>query len=62
MILLMDCADHCLKARLEKRMGTSGRDDDNDAAIAQRLAAYKEQTLPILKQFGDVMVQKVGFV
>ena len=62
MVLLLDCAEHRLQYRLDKRKASSNRSDDTEAAIAHRLAAYKEHTLPVVGQFGQIQIQKVGFV
>jgi adenylate kinase len=47
-VLFFDVADRELLARLEKRRGVEGRADDDPAAVAVRLKAYREQTAPVL--------------
>ena len=47
-VLFFDVADQELLARLEKRRGLEGRADDDPAAVAVRLKAYREQTAPVL--------------
>lgn len=47
-VLFFDVADRELLARLEKRRGVEHRADDDPAAVAVRLKAYREQTAPVL--------------
>ena len=47
-VLFFDVADQELLARLEKRRGVEHRADDDPAAVAVRLKAYREQTAPVL--------------
>ena len=47
-VLFFDVADAELVARIEKRRGVEGRADDDPAAVAVRLKAYREQTAPVL--------------
>ena len=47
-VLFFDVADAELLARIEKRRGVEGRADDDPAAVAVRLKAYREQTAPVL--------------
>lgn len=47
-VLFFDVADAELLARLEKRRGVEHRADDDPAAVAVRLKAYREQTAPVL--------------
>ena len=47
-ILFFDVADAELLARLEKRRGVEHRADDDPAAVAVRLKAYRDQTAPVL--------------
>lgn len=47
-VLFFDVADEELLDRLEKRRGVEGRADDDPAAVARRLRAYREQTAPVL--------------
>jgi len=47
-ILFFDVADAELLARLAKRRGVEHRADDDPAAVAVRLKAYRDQTAPVL--------------
>ena len=47
-VLFFDVADAELLARLEKRRGVEHRADDDPAAIAVWLKAYRDQTAPVL--------------
>ena len=47
-VLFFDVADAELLARLEKRRGVEHRADDDPAAVAVRLKAYRDQTAPVL--------------
>jgi adenylate kinase len=47
-VLFFDVPDAEILARLEKRRGIEGRADDDPAAVATRLKAYRAQTAPVL--------------
>jgi adenylate kinase len=47
-VLLFDVSDEEILARLERRRSIEGRADDDPAAVATRLRAYREQTAPVL--------------
>jgi adenylate kinase len=47
-VLFFDVSDGEILGRLEKRRGIEGRADDDPAAVATRLRAYREQTAPVL--------------
>lgn len=51
LVLFFDVADAEILARLEKRRDLEGRVDDDPAAVQRRLAAYREQTAPVLAWF-----------
>lgn len=65
-VLFFDVTDDEILARLERRRGLEGRADDDPAAVAVRLAAYREQTAPVLDWYdargGVVRVPAVGTV
>ncbi len=65
-VLFFDVPDSEILSRIEKRRGIEGRADDDPAAVATRLKAYREQTAPVLDWYrarGTVhMVQAVGKV
>jgi adenylate kinase len=47
-VLFFDVTDEEILARLERRRGLEGRADDDPAAVATRLRAYRQQTAPVL--------------
>ena len=65
-VLFFDIADAEILSRLDKRRTIEGRADDDPKAVATRLAAYREQTAPVLEWYrgrGSVqVVQAVGGV
>jgi adenylate kinase len=48
-VLFFDVDDREILGRLEKRRGIERRADDDPAAVATRLKAYREQTAPVLE-------------
>jgi adenylate kinase len=64
--LFFDVPDQEILSRIEKRRGIEGRVDDDPAAVATRLKAYRDQTAPVLDWFrirGTVhLIQAVGRV
>jgi adenylate kinase len=50
-VLFFDVPDREILARLERRRGIEGRADDDPAAVAIRLQAYREQTAPVLEWY-----------
>ena len=65
-VLFFDVTDAEILARLERRRGIEGRADDDPAAVARRLAAYRESTAPVLAWYdargGVTRVPAVGSV
>jgi adenylate kinase len=47
-VLFFDVTDDEILSRLEKRRTIEGRVDDDPAAVATRLKAYRDQTAPVL--------------
>jgi adenylate kinase len=47
-VLFFDVSDEEILARLDRRRSIEGRADDDPAAVATRLRAYREQTAPVL--------------
>ena len=47
-VLFFDVSDAEILARLDRRRQTDGRADDDPAAVATRLRAYRDQTAPVL--------------
>lgn len=47
-VLFFEVTDEEILARLERRRSVEGRADDDPAAVATRLRAYREQTAPVL--------------
>jgi len=50
-VLNMVASDKTMKDRLLNRGKTSGRSDDNEAAVAQRLKVFHESTAPVLEYY-----------
>jgi adenylate kinase len=50
-VLFFDVTDEEILGRLEKRRTIEGRKDDDPAAVAVRLRAYREQTAPVLSYY-----------
>jgi len=50
-VLFFDVPDSEILARIERRRTIEGRADDDPAAVATRLKAYREQTAPVLEWF-----------
>lgn len=65
-VLFFDVTDEEILSRLEKRRGVEGRADDDPAAVARRLAAYRDQTAPVLAYYeergGVTRIDAVGTV
>lgn len=63
-VLFFDVPDSEILSRIEKRRDIEHRADDDAAALATRLKAYREQTAPVLEWFrtrGQVhVIQAVG--
>jgi adenylate kinase len=52
-VLFFDVTDDEILARLTKRRSLEQRADDDPAAVATRLAAYRTQTAPVLQWYAD---------
>ncbi len=50
-VLFFDVTDEEILSRLAKRRSLEQRADDNPAAVATRLKAYREQTAPVLEWY-----------
>jgi adenylate kinase len=50
-VLFFDDSDEEILDRLERRRAIEGRADDDPAAVATRLRAYREQTAPVLSWY-----------
>ncbi len=65
-VLFFDVSDEEILARLAKRRTIEGRADDDPAAVARRLTAYREQTAPVLAWYqgrgGVVKISAAGGV
>ena len=65
-ILFLDVTDEEILGRLDKRRTLEGRADDDPAAVATRLRAYREQTAPVLAWYearnGVTRIPAVGSV
>ncbi|MGB7213048.1 MAG: adenylate kinase [Gemmatimonadales bacterium] len=47
-VLFFEVSDREILARIDRRRGVEHRADDDPAAVATRLATYREQTAPVL--------------
>ncbi len=65
-VLFFDVSDEEILARLARRRGLEGRADDDPAAVAVRLEAYRRQTAPVLAWYesrgGVTRIPAVGSV
>ena len=52
-VLFFDVTDEEILARLTKRRSVEQRADDDPAAVATRLAAYRSQTAPVLQWYAQ---------
>jgi adenylate kinase len=50
-VLFFDVSDEEILARLAKRRSVEQRADDDPQAVATRLAAYRQQTEPVLQWY-----------
>ena len=63
LVLLFDVTDEEILSRLAKRRLVEGRADDDPAAVRRRLAAYREQTAPVLAWYeGRMGVERIPAV
>ncbi|XP_064616728.1 adenylate kinase isoenzyme 5-like isoform X2 [Liolophura sinensis] len=53
LVFLLDCEEALCQQRLYQRGQDKGRIDDNMAAIAKRIAFFKQNTLPAIKHYDD---------
>lgn len=53
MVLFFEVSDEEILARLERRRSIEGRADDDPEAVKRRLAAYREQTEPLLAWYEE---------
>lgn len=51
LVLFFDVTDQEILARLERRRTLESRADDDPGAVQRRLAAYREQTAPVLSWY-----------
>lgn len=59
-VLWLDCPEKVMEARLLDRGKTSGRVDDNAAAIMKRFRTYQVSTMPIIDNFrGQGKIQHI---
>lgn len=50
-VLWLDCPEKVMESRLLERGKTSGRVDDNAAAIIKRFHTYQQESMPIIERF-----------
>ena len=51
MCIYIDASDKTMKDRLMSRGKTSGRIDDNEATIAERLKTFHKETKPVISHY-----------
>lgn len=51
MCLYIDCSDKTMKDRLMSRGQTSGRADDNEATITERIKMFHKETKPVISHY-----------
>lgn len=65
-VLFFDVTDEEILGRLDRRRGLEGRADDDPAAVARRLQAYRASTAPVLDWYearsGVTRIPAVGSV
>merc|ERR1712166_527787 len=54
LVMVFDCPESELEARLLKRGETSGRSDDNIASIKKRFKTFVDQSMPVIKYYKAV--------
>ena len=54
MAFVLDCEEQYLTQRLLARGAETGRADDNEQAVAQRIHFFKDKTLPVIKALDDM--------
>lgn len=60
-VLMFDCSEQVMEARLLERGKTSGRTDDNIETIRKRFRTYVEETMPVIQHFEKLgKVRKVN--
>lgn len=52
-VLYFEVTDAEIRARLDNRRTVEGRADDDPEAVIRRLAAYREQTAPVIDWYGS---------
>ena len=59
-MLLYDCPEEAMEARLLERGQTSGRTDDNLESIRKRFATFTAESLPVLQYYEQMgMVDRI---
>lgn len=53
-VLVLDCPEEVMEQRLLQRGQTSGRSDDNTAAIKKRFATHAKETVPIIAHYDQL--------
>ena len=60
-VLLYDCPEEVMEARLLERGKTSGRADDNIESIRKRLATFVSESMPVLQYFEQLeLIAKIN--
>lgn len=51
LVLFFDCSQETMSKRIMKRGETSGRVDDNEAALLKRFQTFKETSFPVIEYY-----------
>lgn len=51
--IVIDCGEKRLRQKMLQRSPRGSRPDDNTLAIENRLAVFRNETLPVVKHFDD---------
>ncbi len=65
-VLYFEVTDNEIRQRLDNRRTVEGRADDDPEAVIRRLAAYREQTAPVIAWYGErsgvITINAIGAV
>ena len=51
LVLYFECPEKVMKERILERGKTSGRQDDNEKTVKDRMQTFKKQSLPVVKHY-----------
>jgi adenylate kinase family enzyme len=50
-LIFLKCSENVMRERLLRRSQTSGRTDDHEEAIKERIRVFNRETLPVVEWF-----------